>query len=282
MEVNQSTVGATDLTGLGKLADSKVVNKLYDDGASSGMKEIGATFGDLAKAGRYVVNRLLSLGVNRFHEWMDEVEADVLPENRVEANPAIAGPAIQALSYMEPGDPLVKLYLNLLRRAIDRTRVDEAHPAFAKLIDQLSTDEALILWELHNKGHRVANVHTQHGKVLDRTESHITLDRLQNPQHIYIHLAHLKALHLTQTFHYLDYGEQVKELPGNPIRKSLNSSIGPYSVLTLTAFGQLFCKACVPDDFTFPGQYSSPDLGSALAQIRAPSEYFESPALRME
>ena len=47
---------------------------------------------------------------------------------------------------MEDDNPLTELYLNLLARAIDKERCDEAHPAFVTIIEQMSPDEAMVMY----------------------------------------------------------------------------------------------------------------------------------------
>ena len=63
----------------------------------------------------------------------------------------ISGPIIDRLKYAEEDNPLTELFLHLLARSIDTDRINEAHPAFIHIIDQLSPDEALILFELSAK-----------------------------------------------------------------------------------------------------------------------------------
>ena len=53
------------------------------------------------------------------------------------------------LRFMEDENPLTELYLNLLARAIDKERCNEAHPAFIKIIEQMSPDEAMVLYVLN-------------------------------------------------------------------------------------------------------------------------------------
>ena len=84
----------------------------------------------------------------------EKVTADV-PEDRQQAAPShIAGPALQNLVFLDEDSPLAELYLELLKRAIDKERSNEAHPAFIKIIEQLSPEEAVLLFRF--RGQRMA------------------------------------------------------------------------------------------------------------------------------
>src|SRR5208337_3598331 len=84
-----------------------------------------------------------------------------VPEDRQqEAAPSIAIPILMDLRFMEDDNPLTELYLNLLARAIDKERCNEAHPAFAKIIGQMSPDEAMVMYVM-----RDAQVRLDFGKI---------------------------------------------------------------------------------------------------------------------
>jgi len=93
--------------------------------------------------------RLLGISSEYFEDTfaqdMAEKMADVPAENIVTPPPNVAIPAIQGLVYTFEEPNLKDLYLNLLATASDDRRSDQAHPAFAEIIKQLSPREAKLL-----------------------------------------------------------------------------------------------------------------------------------------
>lgn len=139
-----------DLTGLGKLADSQLANKAYDDALSAPAKEASKLAADIVKAFRLFTLplQLAATAHDRITAWLEEVR-DRVPETRqTEAPPRLAAPIIRNLMFLEYDDPLVALYQELLARAIDKDRQAEAHPAFVTIIEQISPEEALFLYSL--------------------------------------------------------------------------------------------------------------------------------------
>jgi len=91
------------------------------------------------------------IGVSRayfddtFLQEMGAKVAGIPDENLITPPASLAVPALLGLSYTfeEPG--LKELYLNLLATASDDRRADQAHPAFAEVIKQLSASETQLL-----------------------------------------------------------------------------------------------------------------------------------------
>jgi hypothetical protein len=144
-----------DFTGFGKVAEStaeiiksELVNKAYDDLLADAMKEGGKTLTDLSKMFRLFLTpiQLLAVCQDRLASFCDRVRAKVPEDRQQEAAPSIALPILMDLRFMEDDNCLTELYLNLLARAIDKERSNEAHPAFVKIIEQISPDEALMMW----------------------------------------------------------------------------------------------------------------------------------------
>lgn len=57
----------------------------------------------------------------------------------------IAGPIFRDSEFERPGSPIWEMWKELLARACDSSRLDEAHPAYMEIIKQLSADEAKLL-----------------------------------------------------------------------------------------------------------------------------------------
>ena len=61
------------------------------------------------------------------------------------AEPYVAIPAIQQISYSYDSDELRDMYANLLANFMDKERSDLVHPSFVEVIKQLNPDEAKLL-----------------------------------------------------------------------------------------------------------------------------------------
>jgi len=240
---NGEEMAMEDLAGLGKLADSQLVDKLYDDLASNAMKEGGGLVVDVVKTVRLITFpfQLAALLQDKLKARLDEVRRRVPADRRVGAAPSIAMPLLIPLAYMEDDNPLTELYVNLLARAIDKERQGEAHPAFVRIIDQLSPDEALLLFLLRdrvsvffkfdNEGclewARVpANDAPRPWNAATPTDEDLT-SSICRPEYTSMNLERVQALTLVR-------------------RRNVAARLFPFS---LTQFGKLFVQACIPEDF---------------------------------
>ncbi len=235
-------VPVEDITGLGKIADSALANKVYDDSIAKAARESGDALLDVAKTFRLFLApfQMLAIAQDRLSRFCERVRSTVPPERQIEAAPSIAGPVLAELRYAEEDSPITDLYLNLLRRAIDRSRVDEAHPAFLKIIGQLSPDEAMILRFLSSE-----EIHCieYREKPLSRTlrkihTSNYPVPELQCSNRLSMYLEHLEFLNLV----YYGVGTSLEDgnYPNDDDCYILGSSAA------LTQFGEMFVKACEP------------------------------------
>jgi len=236
-----------DPTGLTCLADSKLLNKAYDDLLAGAMKEGGQALADTVKAFRLFTApiQLLVVAQDRLKAFCEKVRQRVPEERHVEAPPSIALPVLLSLRYMEDDNPLTELFLNLLARAIDKERQGEAHPAFVRIIEQMSPDEAMLI-HLLRENHACFRFPLARRDVapsdaiqygawhIVNAETDFPIQRLANPGRSFMYFDHLRTLNL------------VEQSPG-----SLRSPI-PERTYYLTEFGRFFLKACVPDDFELP------------------------------
>lgn len=80
-----------------------------------------------------------------FPEEMAAKIADIPDENLITPAASIAVPALEGLSYSFEEPSLKDLYLNLLATASDDRQADQAHPAFAEIVKQLTPNETKLL-----------------------------------------------------------------------------------------------------------------------------------------
>ncbi|HEX8376239.1 MAG TPA: Abi-alpha family protein, partial [Pedobacter sp.] len=139
-----------DLEKIANIFGAETVKKIYDDGLSKSVQQLGDTSADIIKALRLFTApfQLLATYQERLTRHLNKVAEAVPEEKQIEAPPSISGPIIERLKYLEDGNPMTSLFLNLLTRAIDKDRINEAHPGFIHVIDQLSSDEATLLFHL--------------------------------------------------------------------------------------------------------------------------------------
>ncbi len=140
-----------DLTGLGKIIESKVVTETYEE-VSPAIREAGQFLQDAAKTFRLFLFpiQILSIAQDRLARFCEKARSKVPPERQVEAPSYIATPALLDLRCIEDDNPISDLYVNLLAKAVDRDEQPRIHPAFVKIVGQLSPIEALYLHELNN------------------------------------------------------------------------------------------------------------------------------------
>lgn len=218
--------------GVAKLADSEVGIRAYDDLLADAMKEGGQALVDTIKAFRLFTApiQLLALAQDRVAGFCARVRQRVPEERQIEAPPSVAAPVLMNLRYMEDDNPLTELYLNLLARAIDKERQSEAHPAFVKIIEQMSPDEAILVCILRDgnvwdtKMRDRPWVVTAVGGAESRFTDDLPLENFANPSWLPGYLEHLHAL-------------------------AIVSETGQKDIYALNDFGQLFVKACIPEDF---------------------------------
>lgn len=250
-----------DLTGLGKvaesvakLADTQLANKAYDDLATGPMREGGKGLTDFIKAFRLFLApiQLLAVAQDRLAAFCDRVRARVPEDRQQEAAPSIALPILMDLRFMEDENLLTELYLNLLARAIDKERCNEAHPAFVKIIEQMSPDEAMIMYRFRGRGRWPMPPPIERGVF----SGCLPIESLSCPKNFYLYAEHLESLNLLR-------------LPTKHIELEGTSFWGDFvgrpkiierrdDDIEITNFGKQFVAACIPEDFDLATFKSDP------------------------
>lgn len=239
-----------DLTGLGKLADSKLANQIYEDGGAKATNEAGKALEDIVKSFRLFMApiQLMSVAQDRLAAYCDRIRSEVPRDRQIEAAPSVAGPILLELRFLEEENPITELYLNLLKSAIDRDRVDDVHPSYVKIIGHLSPDEAMILH--HLKSHEIELIEYRLFKsfsgdeINDRqlhsiAQSNYPVPQLATSKRLSMFLQHLEFLNLV----FYGYGLPINQREF-PILK--DGEIPTKGVAKLTDFGQLFVSTCEP------------------------------------
>ncbi|HHY0488171.1 TPA: DUF4393 domain-containing protein, partial [Vibrio parahaemolyticus] len=181
------------------------------------------------------------------HETQDRI-AEVPPE--------VGVPVLEKLTYVT-NDEISELYVNLLAKASTHQSNDLAHPAFTRVIDSLSPDEAKILKALYLK-HSVPFVDfiisNQDGtyRTLSMSVTNIPdIVELQNAGNIRAYLSNLESLGILNArrdiwstddsvYEQLDASYRP---PGVTLDSGQEQNYNK-GIFEITDFGKLFIIAC--------------------------------------
>jgi len=233
-----------DLEKLANIVGAETIKKIYEDGFSGSVQELGKMLTDFIKAARLftVPFQLAASQQDRFTKYFEKVRNSVPEENQMEAPGFISGPIIERLKYLEESNYLTDLYLNLLSRAIDKERINEAHPAFYHIIDQLSPDEAYLLFKLRDKEIIVTTTEYENPQRLI-VEADFSLEEFTFPENFQMYYSHLESLNLIDCLF-----EPVQHVG---IENNL-TILTCYGKIEASRFGKLFIKACISEKGFIP------------------------------
>jgi hypothetical protein len=235
-----------DLEKIANILGADTVKKIYEDGASQPVQETGKMLSDFIKAARLFTApiQLLASYQDRLSKHFEKIRNSVSEENQIEAPASLSGPIIDRLKYLEDNNYLTELYVNLLSRAINKERVNEAHPAFFHIIDQLSPDEAILLYSIGNEV-----IYYDYSMDLTDDQKKFTnsivkrdstpKDKITFVNNFNMYIKHMEALNL---IFWRKIDEKAIYEDGKQTGTFINTQI------ELTEFGFLFVKACIPKD----------------------------------
>lgn len=238
-----------------------VIKEIYSDAVAPAMREFGKIGEDAVKVARLALFPVQYGGMlqDRLARYLAKALDKVPEDRRVAPRDAVMLPVAEKLRHQdEDGNPIAVLYVNLLARAMDRERLGDAHPAFVHLIGQLAPDEILVLIQISAQRHRVFFRRAPGEPALPRDQVVPLLRKL--PDVVMTELLSAAVLpealaqselFLTFLEHLVALGivEYTNEPRSNESEEMLFSILGfEYHFIRLTAFGQLFHRACVASD----------------------------------
>jgi hypothetical protein len=226
------------------------VDKVYEDALSPAMKQIGKSLESVAKTSRFLLApfEYLSKQHDRWERYLEKVSEKVEKENLIEGHPQLVIPTLEGLSLTYENTLLSELFINLLAISIDRTKQEQAHPAFPNIIKQLSRDEAVILFYLKKKSYKIKQKSDwiEERRIFINKETiseEFPLEKLDFPQNIWLNMNHLNSLNIAGTWQIGQQETIMDEEGKNQIGVFINSE------RRLTEFGELFVNACIPNEF---------------------------------
>ena len=251
-------MGTEGIEKLANILGADTVKKIYEDGLSESVQETGKVSTDFIKAFRLFTAPIQYLGAqqDRLTKHLNKIREGVPEERQMEAPTSLSGPILDRLKYLEDDNYLLDLYLSLLQRAIDKDRVNEAHPAFFHIIEQLSPDEALILYYISEKS-------IEYDYTMDLTKNEngegrfdnvkvvvdsLPKEKLNFSEHFEMYISHLESLNLIKW-------SLISENPiwenGDDPEKKIQSGTYRKTHIYATKFGSLFIKACIAKNKIF-------------------------------
>ena len=234
------------------------VNEVYRDALQPAMKEVGKGLEDIAKTTNLILAPFTLCGAygTRFRKWCKRIENEVDEKNMQEAQPNILLPTLAGLAINPDETLLGEMFFNILKSSIDKTKQKFLSPAFPKILEQLSKDEAVMLVLLKKK-----NYHYHAEMDLDRQQNrfineHATLDefpkeRLEFQENFWIYNDHLHTLNLSGCWEYKQqepiYSGEIIEQGSGAFSCQVPEQIGlkRFMEFRLTDFGKLFTETCI-------------------------------------
>ncbi len=139
-----------DIDPLTKAA-AEIAKPVYEDAIQPVAKEVGQALKTLGG----VINVALApvaLAVYGFsfikkdlEERLEKRLSSVPPENIVIPKLQLVGPLLEKYKYTYESEELSEMFVNLLANAMDKDRVEKAHPSFVNVVSELSSDEAKLI-----------------------------------------------------------------------------------------------------------------------------------------
>ena len=239
-----------------------LLTEIYHDMGKPGVSQVGNAIGTICG----LCNSLLlpiALANEKcksiLHKNMESYRKQLQdqPEETItEVPPEIGVPILDKFSYIT-NDEISDLYVNLLSKASITHSNSLAHPAFAKIIESLSPDEALILKFLIGKRSIpfvdfIVRGRGGRFKTLDMGVTNLSLHvNLQYTGNIQAYLSNLEALGIINSRRdvWEDDHKYYEEILANLTPTNVNTEKGEKQdynkgVFDITDFGKLFIKAC--------------------------------------
>lgn len=227
---------------------------------------IGGFAGGVAKAVVDNASAAISKYVQRVKEGGDrlvgelaEAIHDIPAERLAEPQPSVVEPIYRGLVLRTEDDLLRSMFRRLLRKAFDKETLDDLHPAFAKLLEEISPDEAIVLFVAKRmeafKFPSNTTAEDEQGIPL------FPVDQLSRPEDFAEYIDHLISLNLIEV---CGPPAELKVQTGSPISAMVTGGLGgfgtkqiplrglqqlamPGKPMALSRFGTKFARACVPD-----------------------------------
>ncbi len=254
-----------------KEAMKELAKDAYADAGKPIVKPAGELVGLVPRAIKAALSPLekwilqKEYNVEETKKLLEEKLKNIPPEQIQPPEPYIAVPALQYISYCLDNNELRNMYANLLANSMNSVVKDGVHPGFVEIIKQISPDEAKILnyfsveksiptislKSVNDSGGYtiIMNVFSNIGKLV----------QCEKPFDISVYFDNLIRLGLLESGTMIHFTDQKKYEPlkNHPyIKETIDNIKLPEgkkidfdeSIMTLTDFGDAFCKICLDED----------------------------------
>jgi hypothetical protein len=250
---------------ISEILGSDVIERAYDDVASPNFRSLGDWGTCVVKALRLATCPidLVAFSHDKLATFINRSLAKVPKEDLEKPQMEIIGPIIEGIKYQNESSILYEMFSELLTSSINKNRLGDVHPAFPGIIKQLSPDEAIILFFLKRRKYQseiTMDLDNESHKFVNRktTFDEFPINKLNYPYNMDAYMQHLDSLDLVQhvkmneeAIYSENEFEQSVVATGafyvSPAR--LQTGIRIFAERSLTAFGTMFAKVCVPANF---------------------------------
>lgn len=147
-----------EIEGVGKVA-AEIIKAvpIYQDAAQPVAQEVGKALKTLGGVVNVALAPLEAMvyGYSVIKEQLKnrlEIRlAKTPPENIVTPRLQVVGPLLEKYKYIHESEDLSWMFVNLLANAMDKNKVQKAHPSFVNVISELSPDEARLIQTLFDE-----------------------------------------------------------------------------------------------------------------------------------
>lgn len=222
--------------------------EVYKDLLQPATQELGKGLESVAKTARFAIAPFEYLGSlhDRYLNFLERVTAKTKDKKLVEVHPKITGTIFEGIRYLEDDSILFDMFVELLSKAITKEHSQMAHPAFVNIINQLSPDEALMIYLFKKKTYEFwsqsdynSSDHRFYNNRIIRND--FPVEVLVYPENYTMYINHLNNLQIAGVLEYKN-----QEI----VRDSNNRQTGvkKYKRTGFLDFGNLFSRCCIPDE----------------------------------
>lgn len=153
-----------DLAGAGKVVeaviDAEITKTVYNDALSPAMREAGGISTDFLKTIHLLAApfQLAAVAQDRLHIFCERIRKNVPEADQCQAPSNIARPVIEAFVSTDDDSPLMRMFEELMAKAINKREKDNLSPDFPGIIKSLSPMEALLIADLQRQEQVVVNL----------------------------------------------------------------------------------------------------------------------------
>ncbi|WP_254561778.1 Abi-alpha family protein [Dyadobacter diqingensis] len=262
-----------------KALDKIPTDKVYEDLLQPVLRKAGEALATVMDLGNTILFPVQMLNERRkiiLKENLQRYEAKLQARNKetIPVPDSIAIPIVEKLSYVSQQE-ISEAFINLLTKASFSDTVSAVHPAFITAINNISADEAKLLFALKGRKHfpllNVVGVFEQNGKSLSvQLGKNLTglelVHELEFPKNIDLYLENLEILGIFQINQkagmpvYSKEYELIESQYKDPLYRNVNFFLNENTpsrenkkvkfnrlVVDITEYGRSFSMACMED-----------------------------------